>query len=211
MRRIDHSFCRMNRVLCVRVFVMNQFGLCPADWEGGLILSSMLFLLLFPFSRFGVASKSPWVSILGFHTLHFFCSLTGWKGSLDNLTTTLIFNFWSCRLEDAVSREDTERTEKLEKWGEITKNASRIIFDGRSKLDRIKSKDPQTTPEIQKELQEIQVKTFYIDVKVRQGWFVSFNYEHSRTLGHSVLAHSHPPYPLFVTSSPSTLLRQIHL
>lgn len=63
MRRIDHSLSRMNRVLCVRVFVTNQFvpSLCPADWEGGggLILSSMLFLLLFPFSRFGVASKSP--------------------------------------------------------------------------------------------------------------------------------------------------------
>jgi len=60
-------------------------------------------------------------------------------------------------LEHAVSQEDIERTGKLERWREIKENTSSIIVDIRSKLDGIKSKHPQTTPEIQKELQEIQV------------------------------------------------------
>lgn len=58
MRRIDHSFCRMNRVLCVRVFVTNQFvpSLCPADWEGGGGVNTELyavftFISFFPFWR----------------------------------------------------------------------------------------------------------------------------------------------------------------
>lgn len=57
MRRIDHSFCRMNRVLCVRVFVTNQFvpSLCPADWEGGGVNTELYavftFISFFPFWR----------------------------------------------------------------------------------------------------------------------------------------------------------------
>ena len=144
---------------------------------------------------------------VGFQRLHFFfCSLTSWEG---RLTTTSIFNFWSSRLEDAVSREDTERTEKLEKWGEITENASRIIVDGRSKLDGIKSKDPQTTPEIQKELQEIQVKTFYADVarSVKIDLFLLI----TSTLANLVTRYSltHSLTHSLTTSSSSPLHRQL--
>lgn len=72
-----------------------------------------------------------------------------------------------------VSREDSERTEKLDKWREIKENTSKIIVDNRSKLDEIKSKDPKTTPEIQKELQEIQVRHFTL-MRLGQQRFIVF-------------------------------------
>lgn len=77
-----------------------------------------------------------------------------------NYTSTL-FSFLSLRLEDAASREDTEREEKLDKWRKIKEKTSKTIDDNRSKLNEIKSKDPHTTPEIQEQLEEIQVKMLY--------------------------------------------------
>lgn len=78
--------------------------------------------------------------------------------SLDELHAILSFLFFDLRLEDAISQGETEKTNKLDKWREITDNTSRIIVDSRAKLNDIKSKDPHTTPEIQEQLEEIQVK-----------------------------------------------------
>lgn len=78
------------------------------------------------------------------------------------LTSTFMFS--SLRLEDAVSRSDKERTEKLNKWHEITVKTKTINSDSRSKLNEIKSKDPHTTPEIQEQLEEIQVKNAVVTI-----------------------------------------------
>ena len=50
-----------------------------------------------------------------------------------------------------------ERTIKLDTWHRIKEKSSTAIADSRSQLDDIKSKDPGTAPEIQEQLEEIQV------------------------------------------------------
>lgn len=61
------------------------------------------------------------------------------------------------RLEELLS-EESDRKAKLDKWLKIVEETSSLIKDSRSRLDEIKSKDPHTTPEIQEQLDEIQVK-----------------------------------------------------
>lgn len=56
-RRINHSFYRINHLLYARAFVIDEFGLCPADWEVNTEL--YVVLTLFSTSLFRVASKSP--------------------------------------------------------------------------------------------------------------------------------------------------------
>lgn len=54
--------------------------------------------------------------------------------------------------------EESDRKAKLDKWQKIVEETSSLIEDSRSRLDEIKSKDPHTTPEIQEQLDEIQVR-----------------------------------------------------
>lgn len=54
--------------------------------------------------------------------------------------------------------EESDRKAKLDKWQKIVEETSSLIKDSRSRLDEIKSKDPHTTPEIQEQLDEIQVR-----------------------------------------------------
>lgn len=54
--------------------------------------------------------------------------------------------------------EESDRKAKLDKWQKIVDETSSLIKDSRSRLDEIKSKDPHTTPEIQEQLDEIQVR-----------------------------------------------------
>lgn len=61
------------------------------------------------------------------------------------------------RLEDLSFQEESDKKAKMEKWQEITVKTSTLIADSRAKLDDIKSKDPQTTPEIHEQIEEIQV------------------------------------------------------
>lgn len=68
-------------------------------------------------------------------------------------------NFYR-RLEDAISQRESEKREKLEKWQEVTERISVINVDTRTKLRNIKEKNPHTTPEIQEQLEAIQVKIF---------------------------------------------------
>ena len=61
------------------------------------------------------------------------------------------------RLEELLS-EESDRKAKHDKWQKIVDETSSLIKDSRSRLDEIKSKDPHTTPEIQEQLDEIQVR-----------------------------------------------------
>ena len=61
------------------------------------------------------------------------------------------------RLEELLS-EESDRKAKLDKWQKIVEETSSLIKDSRSRLDEIKSRDPHTTPEIQEQLDEIQVR-----------------------------------------------------
>ena len=54
--------------------------------------------------------------------------------------------------------EESDRKAKLDKWKNIVEETSSLIKDSRSRLDEIKSKDPHTTPKIQEQLDEIQVR-----------------------------------------------------
>ena len=76
----------------------------------------------------------------------------------ENLSVWNIFIYLcTFRLEELLS-EESDRKAKLDKWQKIVEETSSLIKDSRSRLDEIKSKDPHTTPEIQEQLDEIQVR-----------------------------------------------------
>lgn len=62
------------------------------------------------------------------------------------------------RLEDAISQRESEKRKALDKWQEVTDRISVINVDARTKLRLIKEKDPHTAPEIQEQLEALQVK-----------------------------------------------------
>ena len=82
------------------------------------------------------------------------------KNPLTNGTFSSSADFTLTSFEFVICREEeTKRTIKLDTWRKITEKSSTAIADSRSKLDGIMSKDPLTEPEMQEQLEEIQVKT----------------------------------------------------
>jgi len=66
-------------------------------------------------------------------------------------------DFWNLRLEELCSQEELNKKAKLDKWQEIAERTSALVEDGRAKLNDVKSKDPHTTPQIQEQIEELQV------------------------------------------------------
>ena len=93
-----------------------------------------------------------------------------------NFSLNKLSNFYR-RLEDAISQRESEKREKLEKWKEVTERISVINVDTHKKLRNIKEKNPHTTPEIQEQLEAIQVKIFIAQqLKKRNVVAFSFSY-----------------------------------